>query len=161
MRVTNLFLAGAVCVAGCSSDVASAPANLTGTWNFMYMTAAASAAGGATPTCQGTMTFTITQTDQTFVGSQESAGTLACTGVTLNLPSTNLGSNNVFSGEEIHSGVVSPTEVAFKLGTLNSDNSGTVTQPGMMTGTSTWTLPIKPSGTITVTGTWTATKASM
>ena len=161
MRVTSLFVAGAVCVMGCSSEVAPAPANLAGTWNFTYVTAAAGTANEVTPTCQGTMTFTITQTGETFVGTQQNAGTLACQGVTLNLPSANLASNNVFTGEQINSGVVSPNEVAFMLGALNSDNSGTVTQPGLMTGTSTWTLPIKPNGTITVTGTWTAARAPM
>jgi hypothetical protein len=161
MRVTSLFFASAVCVVGCSSEVAPAPANLTGTWNFTYMTAAASTANETTPTCQGTMTFIITQTDQTFVGTQQNAGTLTCQGVTLNLPSANLASNNAFTGEQIHSGVVSPNEVAFELGTLSSDNSGTVTQPGLMTGTSTWTLPIKPNGTIMVSGTWTAAREPM
>ncbi len=161
MRVASLFFAGALCVVGCSSEVAPAPANLAGTWNFTFTTAATSAANETTPTCQGTMTFTITQTDQTFAGTQQNAGTLACQGVTLDLPSANLAANNVFTGAQISSGVVSPNEVAFKLGTLNSDNSGTVTQSGVMAGTSTWTVPIKPNGTITVTGSWTAAKEPM
>jgi hypothetical protein len=142
----------------CNGETIPTPANLAGTWNFTYATSGALSAGVTAPTCQSTMTFTISQTDQTFVGTQLNGGTLVCEGLTPKLPSANLAQNAVFTGEQIYSGVVSPNEVAFRLGTLNSQDAGVLQQSGLMTGTSTWTLPIEPNGTITVTGTWTAIK---
>jgi hypothetical protein len=78
--------------------------------------------------------------------------------VTLNLPNANLANPTEFDGEMVSSGVVSPTEVAFRLNTLRSRDAGTVVQAGVMNGTSTWEIPIKPKGNITVTGTWTTIK---
>ena len=152
MRAVILRSAGMVLgIVACSSDSVPAPANLSGTWNFSYTTT--SDAGAA---CQGAMTFTISQTDQTFVGFQRNTGTLSCTGVTLAVASPNPSNPTEFDGEMISSGVVSPTNVAFQLNTLRGQDAGTVAANGTMMGTSTWTLPVEPNGTITVTGTWTA-----
>lgn len=156
MRATSLLPACAVLAAlGCSGEPVPAPANLAGTWDFTYLTTSAAGA-----TCHGTMTFTIAQTDQTFVGFQRGPGTLFCEGVTLNLPNPSLSNPTEFAGEMISAGVVSPKEVAFQLNTLRSRDAGTVVQNGLMTGTSTWVLPVAPRGTITASGTWTAIKQS-
>lgn len=156
MRVACWFPACAVLAAlGCSGEAVPAAANLSGTWDFSYVTKSDAGA-----TCHGTMTFTIAQTDQTFVGFQRNPGSLLCEGVSLNLANASASNPTEFDGEMITSGVASPTEVAFRLSTLKSQDAGMVQQAGLMTGTSSWVLPIKPKGTITVTGTWTAFKQS-
>jgi hypothetical protein len=154
MRAASRLLGGAILgVLGCSSVPVPAPANLSGSWDFSYVTVSAAGA-----TCHGSMTFTISQTDQTFVGVQRGSGTLLCEGVTPLLPNPNASDPTQFDGEMISAGVVSPTEVAFTLDILRSRDAGTVVQDGMMTGTSTWQLAVQPRGTVTVTGTWTAIK---
>jgi hypothetical protein len=154
MRVTCLFPACAVLAAlGCSGEPVPAAANLSGTWDFSYVTSSATGA-----TCHGTMTFTISQTDQKFVGFQRGPGSLFCDGLTLNLPNANVQNSTEFDGEMMTSGIASPNEVAFNLLTLKSQDAGTVQQNGLMTGTTTWVLPVKPSGNVTVSGTWSAFK---
>jgi len=154
MRITSLLLVCAFAATlGCSGTAVPAAANLSGTWDFSYVTAS-----DAGVTCHGSMTFTIAQTDQTFVGFQRNAGSLVCDGVALNLPNPNPSNSAEFTGEMITSGVVSPTEVAFRLNTLQSQDAGKVQDAGLMTGRSSWILPVKPKGTITVNGTWTAFK---
>jgi hypothetical protein len=154
MRVVCVVSVAAVLtVMGCSGEPVPPPADLSGTWDFSYVTTS-----GAGATCLGTMTFTISQTDQTFVGFQRGSGTLVCDGISLNLPNPNLADPTAFDGEMISSGIVSPSEVAFQLNTLQSHDAGTVERNGVMTGTASWVIPVKPRGTIAVTGTWTAVK---
>jgi hypothetical protein len=154
MRGVRLLPACTVlAVLACSTESVPAPANLAGTWNFSYATASESGV-----TCHGAMTFTISQTDQTFVGFQRNTGSVSCTGVALALATPNPNSPTEFDNETINAGVVSPNEVAFQLSMLQSHDAGVVVKDGVMSGTTTWVLPIKPKGTITVTGTWTASK---
>jgi hypothetical protein len=154
MRVARLFSTCAILAAlGCSGEAVPAPANLAGTWDFSYVTTS-----DAGVSCHGSMTFTITQTDQTFSGVQQNAGILLCDGARLALP--NFTDPTQFVGEMITAGVVSPNEVAFQLNTLESHDAGTVVQAGLMTGTSVWQLRVAPKGTITVSGTWTAIERS-
>lgn len=139
---------------GCSGETVAPPADLSGTWNFTFNTANADA--GAT--CVGTMTFTISQTDQTFVGFQRGAGAVSCTGIALALVSPNPSNATEFDNEMIGTGVVGQSDVVFTLNTLNGSNTGTVLKGGQMSGTSSWQLPVSPRGSITVRGTFTAVK---
>jgi hypothetical protein len=141
-----LSVAALLAVLGCSGEAVAAPADLTGNWTFNFSTAAES--GG---TCVGSMVFTITQSDQTFNGTQVGPGTLVCTGLTPANPAE-------FSNELISSGVASTNQVAFTLSQLNSTTTGTVSAPGQMGGQASWVQPLKPSGSVTVVGTWTAVK---
>jgi hypothetical protein len=156
MHAARLLCGCAVFAAlGCSGDAVPAPASLSGTWDFSYVTTSEAGA-----TCHSTMTFTISQTDQTFVGTQRNAGTLFCEGVSVNLQNQNPTDPTAFTGELLTAGVVSPSEVAFRLNTLMSQDAGKVEENGLMTGRTTWVLPIKPKGTVTLNGTWTAFKQS-
>lgn len=154
MRMTSLFAAGAVLAAvGCSGEDVAPVANLSGTWDFSYVLTSASGV-----VCHSELAFTISQTDQTFVGFQRDHGRLFCDGVNLRLVSPNTADPTAFDGEMITSGVASESEVAFALNLLKSHDAGMVVQNGLMTGTATWTVPIQPKGSITVSGTWTAFK---
>lgn len=156
MRMTSLLTTGAVLAAlGCSSEKVIPPANLSGTWDFSYVTRSAAGA-----TCRGTMTFTISQTDQTFVGFQNNPGQLFCEGVATRLVASSVSDPNEFDGERITAGVASESEVAFALNTLKSSDAGMLVQAGVLSGTTTWTVPVQPRGNVTFTGTWTAFKRS-
>jgi hypothetical protein len=156
MRITRVIgivaLTGAL---GCSGEMVPAPAKLSGNWSFNFNTASESGAA-----CTGSMVFAIAQSDQEFTGTQVGPGTLVCSGVKLTaaLKSTNAANPAEFDNETISTGVASPDEIAFTLARLNSTNTGTVLSATEMSGKSSWTLPVSPSGTVTVEGTWTAVK---
>lgn len=155
MRILKLLPAAVLIAAmGCSGEAVPVPANLSGTWTFAFSTAAASGA-----TCQGAMTFTISQTDQTFIGFQRGAGSVACNGLAVALASANPADSTEFTNEMIGTGVVGQSDVVFTLNTLKGTNSGTVeTGAHRMSGTSSWLIPVVPHGTAKVTGTFTAVK---
>jgi hypothetical protein len=148
-------VAGAVVLAaitGRSQELAEPPAALSGTWTFHYSMATTDGAS-----CAGDMQFTISQTDQTFTGSQKGAAALSCENIVPSIGSFDNESNAIFANEIISSGVASESEVAFALNTLNGTNTGTVTKDHM-SGASTWRIPVYPSGTAAMSGTWTAVK---
>jgi hypothetical protein len=144
--------AAVAAIAGCSQEMAQPPAALAGTWTFRYVMATEDGA-----TCSGNMQFTISQTDQTFTGSQQGAAALACVDVAPAIGSLDGSNNTVFANEVISGGVASESEVAFALNTLNGANTGTVTKDGM-SGESTWQIPVNPRGTVAMRGNWTAVK---
>lgn len=153
MRVATMLAgAGLFAVAGCSQEIPAAPAALSGTWTFSYSMATDDGA-----TCAGNMQFTISQTDQTFVGFQKGAAALACDNLVPKLGSFDSQSNTIFANEMISGGVASEREVVFALNTLHGSNNGTVTN-GKMSGSATWAIPVYPSGSAAMHGNWTAVK---
>ena len=155
MRILKLLPAGALLAAlGCSGETVPDPANLSGSWNFTFTTAAESGAP-----CVGAMTFTISQTDQSFIGFQRGAGSVSCTGLAVALVSPNPSDPTEIDNEMIGTGVVGQSDLTFTLNTLNGTNNGVVDATGRaMSGTSTWLMPVAPHGTVKVTGTFTAVK---
>ena len=154
MRMLRGVQVGALVLAlGCSGEAVPPPANLSGQWGFTF-----NGTNDAGAACSSSMVITISQTDQTFVGFQRGAGTVSCSGIAAALASTNASNPTEIDNEMISSGVVSHTEVAFATATLTTTNSGTVVSDGHLSGTTIWQVPVKPRGTITVTGTWTATR---
>ena len=154
MRILKAVGASAlIAMLGCSGETVAAPANLSGSWNFVFNTVNAEA-GAA---CTGAMTFTISQTDQTFVGFQRGAGAVSCTGIALALAVPNPSDSTEFDNEIIGTGVVGSSEVVFTLNTLNGTNTGTVDKD-MMSGRASWKIPVLPKGTLAVSGTFTATR---
>ena len=155
MRILKLLPVGVLLAAlGCSGETVPDPANISGSWKFTFNTAAESGA-----TCVGTMTFTISQTDQTFVGSQRGAGSVSCTGLAVALVSPNPSDSTEFDNEIIGTGVVGQSDVTFTLNTLKGFNNGSVGAGGRtMSGTSSWQIPVAPHGTVKMAGTFTAVK---
>jgi hypothetical protein len=66
--------------------------------------------------------------------------------------------SSTFGGETMYAGIASSNQVAFALGLLQTRDAGTVTSATVMSGTTTWELPVKPRGTVTLNGTWSAVK---
>ena len=155
MRILKVLPAAAVAaVLGCSGETVPEPANLSGSWNFVFNTAAESGA-----TCSGAMTFTISQTDQAFVGFQRGAGSVSCSGMAVALVSPNPSDSTEFDNEMIGTGLVGQSDVVFTLNTLKGTNEGTVEAGARrMSGTSRWQIPVAPHGTVKMTGTFTAVK---
>lgn len=155
MRIEKLLSAAALFAAlGCSGETVPEPTNLSGTWNFAFNTATESGA-----TCVGAMAFTISQTDQAFVGFQRGAGSVSCTGLAVALVSPNPNDSTEFDNEMIGTGLVGQSDLTFTLNTLKGTNDGVVAAGGRaMSGKSTWLIPVAPHGTVKVTGTFTAVK---
>ena len=154
MRLLRGVQAGALILAlGCSGESVTPPANLSGSWAFVF-----NGANDAGVKCTSTMTITISQTDQTFVGFQRGAGTVSCTGVVAALVSPNPSNPQEIDNEMISSGVVGQNDVSFATALLTTTNSGAVIKDGQMSGTTIWQVPVEPRGAVTVTGTWTATR---
>ena len=110
-------------------------------------------------TCTGTMTFTISQTDQTFVGVQRGPGAISCTGLALALIRPNSSDSTEFDNERIGTGLADQTDIVFTLNTLNGTNNGTVNaKNGTMSGTSIWRIPVLPRGTVPMSGTFTGVR---
>ncbi len=154
MRSVRLVAIGAlVTVIACSGDQVPDPAAVAGTWSFTYANVT-----GSGVTCNGTLTFTITQSGDTFAGQQVGAGTVSCTGAVPTFIVAGATDSYSFGGETMYAGIASSNQVAFALGLLQTRDAGTVTSATVMSGTTTWELPVKPRGTVTLNGTWSAVK---
>jgi hypothetical protein len=138
-------------VLACGDDDGSGPSTpveITGSWSTTLSNLSGDGVlcNSTTPTL-----LTLTQTETALTGSY-SGGSLTCSGPggTATLP-VNTGS--------VINGQVTGNQVSFDLGTQDFHHEGTVSGTTSMSGDATWTIDFGPSvGSVTLTGTWAATR---
>ncbi|HEY4101706.1 MAG TPA: hypothetical protein VGM20_12610 [Gemmatimonadales bacterium] len=153
---SHLFAAvvGVSALVACSGTSVPDPPSVSGTWDFTY-----SSVSSQTITCHGKLKIAITQTGEDFTGQQVGAGIVGCAGATPAL--TTIAANDtdlVLGNEVLHAGRSDNGDVAFVLEELQTQDHGSLTSSTTMSGTSTWTLPVEPAGSVILHGNWTATK---
>lgn len=148
-RLRSLIPLLALTAAGCESCVTGpSEANIHGTWSFAWNSLTGTLQG-VEVTCRAEMLFNMTQSGNTFSGTQGFPTTMTCYGlgsIVLEQP---------IQGETIVNGRVSANVVSFRLGSVNGPHSGNV-GPLAMGGSGTWNVPRPGESTLLLTGEWTA-----
>lgn len=150
MRRLPFALLLAVAVAcGDSSSGPDTP-SVAGTWRFSYSNMTGPFQG-ITVSCNATaLDFTLSQSGNTFSGAQVGAGRMTCSAQGEELI------DGVIGSETIVNGTINGSNVSFRLGTFQSQHSGSISG-GSMTGTATWTIT-DGNLTLTLNGQFTAAR---
>lgn len=152
MRRSSVLLFASTLLAACGSDSPTGPsdAQIAGVWRITWSNLTGSLEGTGV-SCAWLANFNITQTGTTFSGVQTATGTLTCTaqgeGVVL---------SEQIDAETIVSGTIDGNSVTFRLGSIPSNHTGTVSGTSM-SGMASWTFQ-DLDFVLQLQGNWTAAK---
>ena len=132
---------------GCGGGDSTGPstAEVGGSWRFSW-----SNLSGSGVSCNASGDFQLTQSGTTFSGVQYGTGTIICLAGGESL-------TDLIVGETLAAGQVNGSAVSFRIGSVQSTHSGTVSG-GSMSGTATWTFDLGDGLVVNLAGQWTAVR---
>ena len=111
------------------SDSTGTDADLNGTWRFTYTNLAGSYIGLNVQCTLGDVEFALTQSGDTFSGTQVGSEQLTCTAGGTTVADTELANFTIVNGQ------ISGNSVTFQFGTVPGQNNATLSGDSSMSGT--------------------------